>query len=87
MQNQENTTEDTTIKETHRTHSSPAIMGEQEDQVAESRKLSESEQVVTTKPNPNGFFAETKSEKACSVGVAVRVRPLIGRELVVHEQI
>jgi hypothetical protein len=40
-----------------------------------------------TSPNPNGFFAETKSEKACSVCVAVRVRPLIGRELVVHERI
>lgn len=25
------------------------------------------EEQVGTKPNPNGFFAETKSEKACSV--------------------
>ena len=47
----------------------------------------EQEAMVGTKPNPNGFFSETKSEKACSVCVAVRVRPLIGRELVVHERI
>ena len=33
------------------------------------------------------FNADTKSDKESSVWVAVRVRPLIGRELVVHEQI
>jgi hypothetical protein len=51
---------------------------------------SDNEQTIEqsfTKPNPNGFFAETKSEKACSVSVAVRVRPLIGRELVANERI
>lgn len=47
----------------------------------------DAEELVGSRPNPNGFFAETKSEKACSVCVAVRVRPLIGRELVVHERI
>lgn len=45
------------------------------------------EEPVGSKPNPKGFFAETKSEKAWSVWVAVRVRPLIGRELVVHENV
>lgn len=45
------------------------------------------EEIEFTKPDPNGFFAETKSEKACSVAVAVRVRPLIGRELVANEHI
>ena len=34
-----------------------------------------------TKPNPNGFFADTSDPNACSVRVAVRIRPLIGKEL------
>jgi hypothetical protein len=35
-------------------------------QDAQKRNETDTEQ-VGTKPNPNGFFAETKSEKACSV--------------------
>lgn len=31
--------------------------------------------------NPEGFFNDLTSQNACSVRVAVRVRPLIGREL------
>ena len=53
----------------------------------ESIENQEYEEQVGSKPNPKGFFAETKSEKAWSVCVAVRVRPLIGRELVVHENV
>ena len=34
-----------------------------------------------TKPNPHGFFADTSDPTACSVRVAVRIRPLIGKEL------
>lgn len=33
--------------------------------------------------NPDGFFSDLTNENACSVAVAVRVRPLISREL--HE--
>ena len=36
---------------------------------------------AATAPNPEGFFAELTDSDACSVAVAVRVRPLIGREL------
>lgn len=50
-------------------------------------KNQDAEEATGTRPDPNGFFSETKSEKACSVCVAVRVRPLIGRELVVHERV
>jgi len=31
--------------------------------------------------NPYGFFPELNNSDACSVAVAVRVRPLVGREL------
>ena len=34
-----------------------------------------------SKPNPDGFFADTGDANACSVRVAVRIRPLIGKEL------
>ena len=34
-----------------------------------------------TQPNPDGFFADTKNQAACSVRVALRVRPLIKKEL------
>ena len=37
-------------------------------------------EVEGTQPNPDGFFAETTDSNACSVRVAVRVRPLIGKE-------
>ena len=33
-----------------------------------------------TAPNPDGFFADL-NDGACSVSVAVRVRPLVGKEL------
>ena len=36
---------------------------------------------VTTASNPDGFFPDLTDENACSVAVAVRVRPLVGREL------
>ena len=39
------------------------------------------EEVAGTQPNPNGFFADTGDANACSVRVALRVRPLIGKEL------
>jgi len=32
-------------------------------------------------PNAEGFFPELADSDACSVAVAVRVRPLVGREL------
>ena len=51
---------------------------EQQQPPAEDQK--EQEQ-AETKPNPNGFFADTSDANACSVRVAVRVRPLIGKEL------
>lgn len=38
-----------------------------------------------TKPTEHGFFAEIKDSNACSVRVAVRVRPLINRETVLGE--
>ena len=34
-----------------------------------------------SKPNPNGFFPNFTGTDACSVAVALRVRPLVGREL------
>ena len=34
-----------------------------------------------TSPNPDGFFSDLENNDACSVAVAVRVRPLVGREL------
>ena len=34
-----------------------------------------------TQPNPDGFFADTQNQAACSVRVALRVRPLIKKEL------
>ena len=33
-----------------------------------------------TQPNPDGFFADTSNSAACSVRVALRVRPLITKE-------
>jgi len=39
------------------------------------------QEIEETKPNPNGFFADTSDANACSVAVAVRIRPLIGKEL------
>ena len=33
-----------------------------------------------TKPNENGFFADTNNQAACSVRVALRGRPLIQKE-------
>lgn len=33
-----------------------------------------------TRPNPDGFFADTNNQAACSVRVALRVRPLIKKE-------
>ena len=33
-----------------------------------------------TKPNPDGFFADTGNQAACSVRVALRTRPLITKE-------
>lgn len=39
------------------------------------------QELEETKPNPNGFFADTSDANACSVAVAVRIRPLIGKEL------
>ena len=41
----------------------------------------EDDSVRATQPNPDGFFAETSSQAACSVRVALRVRPLIKKEL------
>ena len=40
-----------------------------------------------TQPNEEGFFPDTKSANACSVRVALRVRPLIGKELVQNEHV
>jgi hypothetical protein len=40
-----------------------------------------SEIIEETKPNPDGFFYETNDSGACSVRVALRVRPLIAREI------
>lgn len=34
-----------------------------------------------SKPIADGFFSDFSSNDACSVAVAVRVRPLVGREL------
>lgn len=41
---------------------------------------------VTTASNPDGFFPDLTDENACSVAVAVRVRPLVGRELTGGQQ-
>lgn len=41
----------------------------------------EEESGAKTMPNPEGFFADLEDMDACSVAVAVRVRPLVGREL------
>ena len=52
--------------------------------VDESRPQEEEqkeEEPAGTQPNPNGFFADTGDANACSVRVALRVRPLIGKEL------
>lgn len=38
------------------------------------------EVIPETQPNPNGFFCETNNQGACSVRVALRVRPLISLE-------
>ena len=35
---------------------------------------------VQTEPNYNGFFANNE-DTSCSVKVAVRIRPMVGREL------
>ena len=45
------------------------------------QKAAQPEEEVGSKPNPNGFFADTSDANACSVRVAVRIRPLIGKEL------
>ena len=45
------------------------------------QKESAPEPEVGSQPNPNGFFADTGDANACSVRVAVRIRPLIGKEL------
>jgi hypothetical protein len=37
--------------------------------------------LAMTAPNPDGFFPDLRDENACSVSVAVRVRPFVGREL------
>jgi len=39
------------------------------------------EELAGSQPNPNGFFADVANAQACSVAVAVRIRPLIGKEL------
>ena len=38
------------------------------------------DQYQETQLNPDGFFADTNSQAACSVRVALRVRPLIKKE-------
>jgi len=35
---------------------------------------------VEAQANPEGFFADTNNQAACSVRVALRIRPLIKRE-------
>ncbi len=49
----------------------------------EESKSPEKEEEVggSTVPNADGFFADLEDNDACSVAVAVRVRPLVGREL------
>lgn len=42
--------------------------------------MEEDEDDGMTQPNPDGFFADTKNQAACSVRVALRVRPLIKKE-------
>lgn len=37
-------------------------------------------EVQESEPDPLGFFADTKDNNSCSVKVAVRARPLIGKE-------
>ena len=49
---------------------------------ARSEQLQPSQELQGSKEsNPNGFFADTSDPTACSVRVAVRIRPLIGKEL------
>lgn len=44
-------------------------------------EVEEREDEPDTQPNPDGFFAETSDAGACSVRVALRVRPLIAHEI------
>ena len=41
----------------------------------------EAQEEPGTQPNPDGFFPDLGDATACSVRVAVRARPLIGKEL------
>jgi hypothetical protein len=60
------------------------------DQSAQKRKLSlfsvkllegDVEMSSTTEPNPDGFFSDILNSQACSVRVALRVRPLSDKEI------
>ena len=46
-----------------------------------ARNEEQAEEEEGTQPNPDGFFADLSDANACSVRVALRVRPLIGKEL------
>ena len=45
------------------------------------------EEFAGSKPVPDGFFADINNSQACSVRVAVKCRPLLGRELCDRQQI
>ena len=60
------------------------------DQSAQKRKLfpflvklleGDVDMITTTEPNPDGFFADIQNSQACSVRVALRVRPLSDKEI------
>ncbi len=42
---------------------------------------SNEEEFAGSKPVPDGFFADINNSQACSVRVALKCRPLLGREL------
>jgi hypothetical protein len=48
--------------------------GDKQDAIADDGAL-------CTAPDPTGFFPDLEDTGACSVAVAVRVRPLVGKEL------
>ena len=42
---------------------------------------------VSTEPNHNGFFADINNAQACSVRVALRVRPLSSKETLENSRV
>jgi hypothetical protein len=48
---------------------------------------SHEEEFAGCKPVPDGFFADINNSQACSVRVAVKSRPLLGRELFERQSI